>query len=375
MSKHSVLFLLALLFLPSPAIAVINGISQIADPGVPKNGNPTPVRVTCYGPGYDPKMEGLFETSRTGPNGKAVPCTLDDFRLQRRGCWYVTLAGNQANYNKYFNMGTITYVSVEDGREYTMTNVLGFVHDTGSAFNSSGCAKYNTCGIMMQKFDVAYGDYRNGGNINLVNKSAFCANKSSTWLQVGGQVDRPMITDGGYVGGNTGGPGNVATGSGTNPYYPMQPAGSPYASASPVPASSGSGSSGGGGAVPVSQQIGPASPFSAVSSNPAATNLQTALQQPNTPAHVPNAPSVGQLIVQPLRSSKEGSFHLSWTSLNMRSSPVCTVRERSRVLGEGSEGSRSVVAREFPTGTSRFELTCTMPNGTLYVSSQEVTVE
>jgi hypothetical protein len=227
---------------------------------------------------------------------------------------------------------------------------------------------------MLQKFDVAYGDYRGGGNINLVNKSPFCANRSDTWLQVGGRVDASTVSDGGYVGGNTGSANtSPSNGSGAIPYA-TRLSSSPYASASPVPITSGGSS--GSAAVPVSQQINsaPVSPYSSITTNPAATNLQQALQ-PQTQPPVVNAPSIGQLLVQPTRISHGGSLFISWTSLNMRSSPSCTVRERSRVLAEGAEGSRSIAASELPKGIARIELTCTMPNGTLYVSSQEVTVE
>lgn len=175
-------------FVPMSAQAALTG----AD--LPKEGYPTPVKITCYAPGATGKyanIEGKFETSRPGYGGGAYPRTLDDVRLGKSK--YVTLAGNNANIGKWFNMGTITYTSVLDGKSYTLHNVVGYVHDTGSAFNAGTCAKYNTCSVISKKFDVAYGNFTGKSDVSLAQKG-FCGNADSSWTQIGGRVDLPNTT-------------------------------------------------------------------------------------------------------------------------------------------------------------------------------------
>ncbi len=192
---------------------------------------PTSVKVTCYAPGADPNIEGPFATSKPpAEGGRAIPFTLDDVRLGQSK--YVTLAANPMHYGKWFNMGSVTYVSNLDGRRYTISNVVGYVHDTGCAFkggNEKGscCAKYNTCADVYRKMDVAYGDFRqNNANKGLVNSGAFCGSRDATWTQIGGPLTTaPTVTGGEYVGINQ---------APTSPIPPSlsQP---PYASAPPPP--------------------------------------------------------------------------------------------------------------------------------------------
>lgn len=193
-------------------------------------GTPTSVKITCYAPGADPNMEGPFATSRPGADGGgSVPYTLDDFRQGKSK--YVTLAANPMHYGKWFNMGTVTYVSNLDGRRYTISNAVGYVHDTGCAFKGSGekgscCAKYNTCSDAYRKMDVAYGDFRaNNANKGLVNSEAYCGNRSATWMQIGGPLTSPPSVSGGeYVsGGSMGGAGSQAPTSPTPPSYTQPP--------------------------------------------------------------------------------------------------------------------------------------------------------
>jgi hypothetical protein len=93
-------------------------------------------------------MEGGFETSKPNPQtGKRVPSTLDDVRLGKSP--FVTLAGDPSRYGQTVNMGSLTYTSPIDRQSYTLPNVTGYVHDTGSAFKGRP-----------DKLDVATGDFR-----------------------------------------------------------------------------------------------------------------------------------------------------------------------------------------------------------------------
>ena len=105
-------------------------------------------RVTYYAPGPGDRMEGGFETSRPNPiTGKSVPATLDNYRLGYSP--FVTLAGDPSRYGQAVNMGPLTYTSPIDQKSYTLPDVTGVVHDTGSAFKGRP-----------DKLDVAAGDYR-----------------------------------------------------------------------------------------------------------------------------------------------------------------------------------------------------------------------
>ncbi len=166
-------------------------------------------RTTFYAPGAGKNdnsgMQGGFITSKPNLEGTYVPRTLDCVRLGE--CDYVTLASNPSNYNKYLDMGKVTYKSPVDGITYTgsrevaartgatysenLDGVYGYVHDTGSAFNSSGCANYGTCGIMNSKFDVAVGDFRGWSEgaatrFLLGSGQGYGGNVNHSWQQVAG---------------------------------------------------------------------------------------------------------------------------------------------------------------------------------------------
>jgi len=84
-------------------------------------------RLTGYAPGPGDAMEGGFETSRRGPDGKTIPRTLDDFRLGKAD--YVTIAtGDRNEYGKEF-IFSATYKSPIDGKMYSLDGIKGVVHD------------------------------------------------------------------------------------------------------------------------------------------------------------------------------------------------------------------------------------------------------
>lgn len=160
----------------------------------------------------------------------------------------------------------------------------------------------------------------------------------------------------------------------TKPYYAMQPAGgSPYASASPVPAS---GTTAAGQQIPVSQQLS-SSPYSALTtSQSAATNLQTALAQPvasQGQAVVAGAPAVGAIYAQPRRISASGAFSLSWVSLNMKPGS-CVVKRDATTLVSANEGTRPVPAQGLAAGTVTFTLSCTAADGSGFSTTDTVAI-
>lgn len=174
--------------------------------------------------------------------------------------------------------------------------------------------------------------------------------------------------------------------SGATPYNAMSPAGgSPYASVSPVQSSGGTnGYVSQGSSMPVSQQLGTQaiSPYSSLTSNTSATNLQNALnptpsQTATTPPSqtvVPGAPSVASIYIQPRVASRTGSILISWTSLNMKSG-TCTVKQDSQQIAVAQEGSKSIAGSSVSTGTITFTLSCTAQDGSAVAKTDTITVQ
>ena len=135
-------------FLISPAEA--RGRGQGESYSVPPGSTRSNPHFTFYGPGPGGRMEGGFATSRPNQAGTNVPITLDMVRSAREQGrdLDVTLASDPSRYGETINVGTVTYVSPIDGKQYTLNNVHGFVHDTGSAFKGRP-----------EKVDIAVSDY------------------------------------------------------------------------------------------------------------------------------------------------------------------------------------------------------------------------
>ena len=186
-------------------------------------------------------------------------------------------------------------------------------------------------------------------------------------------------------GGNAAAPGTGAAVSGTRPYAVTTPAsGSPYASASPIPAQTArpatiaTPASSGGFSSPQYASPQYASPYSSVTSSASAQQLQQAILPPSSPstqALVPSAPSIGQIIVRPAQTNVSGTLSISWTSLNMRTTPPCRITAQGTVIAEGREGAKTVAASALPRGTVRFDFTCTTQNGTLFTTSATTIID
>ncbi len=102
----------------------------------------------AFATGYSPqamgdRIEGGYESSVAGPDGRAVVRTLEDVREGRSA--YVTLAGDPSLYGREYTLPSVTWTA--NGVTHTLTNVRGVVHDTGSAFR----------GQPEGRFDVAIG--------------------------------------------------------------------------------------------------------------------------------------------------------------------------------------------------------------------------
>jgi hypothetical protein len=157
-------------------------------------------------------MEGCVETSRPGLDGQAVPRSLDDVRAGRAR--FVTLASDSSNYGKYFNIGTVTYMSAEDHQKHTVQNVVGYVHDTGGAFKGRPDKIDVNTTICRNCSDAQASALAAGNNVSLVPSSQ-------------GLVDNTP-------GGQNSGYGNVLTGSNA-PGAGTSPSASSAGAANPNP--------------------------------------------------------------------------------------------------------------------------------------------
>lgn len=84
--------------------------------------------------------EGSYASAKPGPDGKAEVRTLADVSAGRSK--YVTLAGDPSQYGKEYVIPEITFRDAS-GKEQTLKNVKGVVHDTGSAFNGKGDQRFD----------------------------------------------------------------------------------------------------------------------------------------------------------------------------------------------------------------------------------------
>lgn len=309
--------------------------------------------------------------------------TLDDVRLGR--CKYVSLAANPAYAGRYFYMGTVRYASPIDkgngkGQEYELTDVIGYVNDTGCAFKAPGesgscCAKYNTCSGVGKKFDVAVGDFRGWNAVNasqFVDRQRYCSNFNTIFYQVGGApVTPPPVTsqpvgtgDIAIVKGNPVGTNYGPFGLGIQPYTP--PGGivglSPNQGAfSGQGASSGMGASSGTGATPVSALLNGQSPLG-VSTGSGSGSGSDADSDGKTGL------SASIIVVQP-KNARAGLVIVSWTSVNMKPSS-CKVMKDGEEFATGNEATK----RDTIEKSVEYALECTTPAGETAVSKASVTI-
>ncbi|MGW8177182.1 MAG: M23 family metallopeptidase [bacterium] len=115
--------------------AVAKGYSGTRARVKAKGPAPLPTRrLTAYSPqAGGSQLEGGYAAARKGPDGHALVRTVSDFVAGDSK--YITLAGNPAYYGKRY---LIPKLSLKlNGKRYDIENVVGVVHDTGSAFKNA----------------------------------------------------------------------------------------------------------------------------------------------------------------------------------------------------------------------------------------------
>lgn len=303
--------------------------------------------ITYYVPigtqGCNTSMQGCIATACPGlKNNLAQPTCLDAIRLGQ--AQYVTIASDWSNQGKYYSLGNITYTSGLDGQRYTVNNVVGYVHDTGCAFNGTCSpamrARYNFSAVPRpDKLDVC------------ITVCPTCTDAQASALAAGrrvsiagisngiidphqippGTINRsvtgPLVLQSGYGGlGMTTGLGGLAGFSGLGFQAGMQ-----------------------------QQYPQPPSPLSM-----SAQILQNPIPQPGSSSSltVYSGTSTAMLLVQPEVVKADASTFVSWTSVNMDPNDVCEVYLDEVMLDDGNEGTSHWIAT---SGTHKIDLYCVTP--------------
>lgn len=317
--------------------------------------------------------------SRDASGGSSIIHTLDDVRTGASK--YVTLSSATSMKGRWYCIGTVTYASPKDRQMHTITNVVGYVHDTGCAFNGtcscSRLAQYCNGVSHPEKMDIAVGNFTGWGSVaasDFVDKNANSAPRS--WQQIAGL---PSGTD-------TSGPcGGVPQETGT----PSAASYNPSSVRDPYSLSYGAGSSW----VPTTYNQGSASSvasptrsggYTSYSSSGATSGYSYTTTNSNTSGVVSSnaatsssvtatvaQPSSSIIIAQPANPAVGASVVLSWTSAGMNAGS-CTVKiDSASPFSAGSEGTN--ILPSITAGVHTFTYACTTAAGVSVATSTTVT--
>lgn len=216
---------------------------------------------TFYAPGASGWMQGPMKAAYPDAGGSSNGIhTLDDVRTGKST--YVTLASASTMKGRWYCIGTVTYTSPRgnggDGQTHTLENVIGYVHDTGCAFNGTcSCEKlpqYCSRQSRTDKMDIAVGNFSGYGAAEAMNHVTKNPNRApASWQQIAGLPAR----------GASGGPcGGEAKETGTPTKAPYDPnptggstAGTPRIQASPTTIGTAAGTAAGTGVSPLASPL------------------------------------------------------------------------------------------------------------------------
>lgn len=346
--------------------SVAHAQSCASPPGYPGTTYNTTGKIITYyvphaAPGCGSSMEGCIATSCpyaepvSGGYAKTPVC-LDAVRLKKAK--YVTLSSAASNYGKYFNLGTITYRSALDNQVYTVENVIGYVHDTGCAFNG-------TCSAAMRA-RYGFSSSPRPDKIDVCTTICpTCNDKTAGDYALGKNVSRIPSGQGAYD------PSPV-TGLGA-PVY-----GNSALSALFSPPQQGIAVSTGVGAYPAQG----AHPSSGVPGQPSipTTPLVGSQSTDGGASNLPG-PAVATLLSQTTTVTRGRTMTISWSSLGMSSLPQCRLAvtfpgSAEQVIQEDNNGSEMVrVPLSSGTGTANIRLRCVSAKGDAVEKTASVTVE
>lgn len=98
-------------------------------------------KLTAYSPQRGgSEMEGGYESSKPGPDGKSEVRTLEDY--QSGASKYITIAGDPSQYGKTYTIPRIEWID-SNGKRHVSENVTAVVHDTGGAFKGKGESRFD----------------------------------------------------------------------------------------------------------------------------------------------------------------------------------------------------------------------------------------
>src|SRR5262249_46126816 len=145
---------------------------------------------TFYAPGASGWMQGPITAASKDASGQSNAIhTLDDVRLGKST--YVTLASASSMRGRWYCIGTVTYTSPIDRQTHTLQNVVGYIHDTGCAFNGtcscSSLPQYCNGAAHPEKMDIAVGNFQGWGALDAANFVSKNPNRApAAWQQISG---------------------------------------------------------------------------------------------------------------------------------------------------------------------------------------------
>ena len=342
---------------------------------------------TFYAPGAAGKMQGGGTTAHADASGRAgVLHTLDDIR--RGASPYVTIASANVMKGRWYCIGTVTYTSPIDRQTHTLQNVVGYVHDTGCAFNGT-CS----CGWLPQfcngrartdKMDIAVGNFSGWG----AGQAAMFVTKNpnrapAVWQQIAG------LPNPGYQSSSGGACNGIAQETGVPSAAPFSPnsIADPYSTFNPYSAYGNTGMQPGSPGIPgtfqpmnAGQVMGSGMPnFIGQSVNIGSSDTD-AYGDPNgqssgTGAQTgPPGPPEQNIVVWPETIARGGTVQVSWTSVNMNKNS-CQVLFEGAEFAKANEGTKPFQTVSSDTSTITFTLECNDANGKPYQSSDSATIQ
>lgn len=292
-------------------------------------------------------MEGCIATSclyaeRVDSRYVKTPVCLDAVRLGKAK--FVTIASAESNQGKYFHLGTITYRSALDQQMHTVENVVGYVHDTGCAFNG-------TCSRELRK-KYGFSDYPRPDKLDVCTTVCpTCDDKSASSYITGKGVSR-IPSNRGSIDPHSISPTSRSVFSLLNPFSYRQPqqamsVSTGYGAQSSGGVTSGSGAQGG-----------------------------TTNEIPGVNASPNPGPPIATLVLQSTRAQRGKSIAVAWSTLGMRSDQKCKLSLGGSVVAEENGGSRLVtIPISISLGSAEIILRCTPITGSPVEKRASFTIE
>ena len=337
-------------------------------------------------------MQGSGTTAQPDASGKPGALhTLDDVRLGRSP--YVTVASATIMKGRWYCIGDVTYTSPIDRRTHSLQNVVGYIHDTGCAFNGT-CS----CGWLPQfcngrartdKMDIAVGNFSGWGALTAANFVTQNPHRApAVWQQIAG------LPNPGYQSTNSGSACNGIpreTGVPSSATYSPSSISDPYDTFNPYSAYGNVGMQPGSPGMPGTFQpmnggngmqtfgtgfpaLGNGQDTSVPIGNSVEIGNDGQSSGTGTQAGPPGEPALN-LVVSPETIQRGGTLQVIWTSVNMTPNS-CQIIFEGAQFAKTNEGVKPFTTTSNDTSTLTFTLECNgITDGKPYQKTDSVTLQ